>query len=118
MKGTRGLLSAFGLGVLMSCLILTARSQDPGAKEKPTRDPAVEATRAAKAASDRPEAIQSEHDKSAAFSPKNAMPINLALKGQPKEGKISGFDFARDPLNSDKPMTTFAEVMKTESEQK
>jgi hypothetical protein len=87
----------------------------PGRKGgQKVRDPAEEATRASKAAGDRPELRRSEHDKSDAFDPSKAMPINPALKAQPKEGKASGFDFARDPLNSDKPMTTFEEVMKAE----
>ncbi|MBY0528257.1 MAG: cytochrome B6 [Gemmataceae bacterium] len=38
------------------------------------------------------------------------------MKSQPKQGRILGFDFARDPLNAEKPFTTFAEVMKKESE--
>src|SRR4051794_36894057 len=118
MNRCTGLTAAFGLGFLMSCLVLTVRSQEPGAKDKKARDPAAEATAPGKASGDRPELRQSAHDKSDVFDPKNAMPINPALKAQPKEGKTLGFDFARDPLNSDKPMTPFAEVMKMESEQK
>jgi len=114
-----GVVAAFGLGFLVSCLVVTAHSQDPAAKGgQKARDPAEEATRAGKAAGDRPELQKSEHDKSNAFDPKKAMPINPALKAQPKEGKATGFDFARDPLNSDKPMTTFEEVMKAEIAQK
>ena len=44
-----------------------------------------------------------------------ARPVSPALKGQPKEGRITGFDFARDPLNADKPFTTFEEVKSKES---
>jgi hypothetical protein len=36
------------------------------------------------------------------------------LKTQPKEGKISGFDFARDPLNADVPHQDPAEIMAKE----
>jgi len=111
-------MAAFGLGFLMSCLALTVQSQEPRAKQDKARDPAGEVTSPAKADGDRPELKQSAHDKSDVFDPQTAMPINPALKGQPKEGKLSGFDFARDPLNSERPMTPFAEVMKKESEQK
>jgi cytochrome c peroxidase len=111
-----GLMAAFGVGFLMSALALTGQSQEP--KDKKARDPAADATAAAKSSGDRPELRQSEHDRSDAFSPKKAMPITPALKGQPKEGKMPGFDFARDPLNSEKPMTTLAEVMKLETAQK
>jgi len=113
-----GLTAAFGLGFFMSCLALTVRSQEPGSKDGKARDPAAEATAKAKAAGDRPELRQTDHDKSDLFDPKKAMPINPALKAQPKEGKMLGFDFARDPLNSDKPMTPSAAVMKMESDQK
>jgi cytochrome c peroxidase len=118
MNRCTGLMAAFGLGFLMSCLVLTVRSQEPGAKDKKARDPAAEATAPAKVAGNRPELRQSDHDKSDVFDPKKAMSINPALKAQPKEGKMLGFDFARDPLNSDKPMTALAEVMKLETEQK
>lgn len=48
----------------------------------------------------------------------NRCPSPGRSKGQPKDGRITGFDFARDPLNAPKPFTTLAEVMKMESEQK
>jgi cytochrome c peroxidase len=67
---------------------------------------------------DRPEAKPTNHDRSDVFAATNAMPINQALKQQPKQGKNSGFDFYRDPLNTDKPMTTFAEVMKKDMAEK
>ena len=36
------------------------------------------------------------------------------LKSQPKEGKISGFDFYRDPLNADHPQQSPEEIMQKE----
>ena len=36
-------------------------------------------------------------------------------KDQPKEGRITGFDFYRDPLNADHPVTTLEEIMENES---
>ena len=39
-------------------------------------------------------------------------PSSPVLRQQPKEGKNSGFDFVRDPLNSDAPMTSPDELMR------
>ncbi len=60
----------------------------------------------------RPEQQLSDHDRSDIFKATNAPPSSPAFKGQPKEGKVTGFDFYRDPLNADKPMMTFEEVMR------
>ena len=50
-----------------------------------------------------------QHDSSDAFAAPKAQPASTALKNQPDEGKILGFDLYRDPLNANKPMTTFQE---------
>jgi cytochrome c peroxidase len=51
----------------------------------------------------RPEQRKSEHDRSDLFKSQNAQPSSPVFKTQDKEGKNSGFDFYRDPLNSDQP---------------
>lgn len=66
----------------------------------------------------RPEQKQSPHDRADRFKATAAQAINAELADQPKEGENTGFDFYRDPLNSDKPMTTFEEVMKQDVEAK
>ena len=48
-----------------------------------------------------------------AFAAPNAMPSSPAFGDQPKQGRITGFDFYRDPLNVDEPMTTFEEAGET-----
>jgi cytochrome c peroxidase len=50
------------------------------------------------------------HDKSDIFKASNATPLSDAFKNQPDNGKISGFDFYRDALNSKKPFETFEEI--------
>jgi cytochrome c peroxidase len=60
----------------------------------------------------RPEQNKNEHDRSNVFSATNATPSSPAFNNQPDKGKISGFDFYRDPLNAKKPMQTFEETMK------
>jgi len=62
----------------------------------------------------RPEQQLTEQDHPEKFAPENVMPVSPALKTQPKEGKLAGFDFARDPLNSDKPMQSAQEIMEKE----
>src|SRR3954469_14968168 len=78
-------------------------------------DPAADAIAVQNAPNERPEQKVTEHDRSPVFDITKPAPITMDLKNQPKMGRITGFDFARDPLNSDKSFTTFDEVMKKES---
>src|SRR5206468_4450404 len=48
----------------------------------------------------------------------DAAPASTVFRSQPKAGRISGFDFYRDPLNSDQPFTKFEDVLKKESANK
>jgi cytochrome c peroxidase len=63
----------------------------------------------------RPEQQKSEHDRSRIFDDDHAKPNTEATRPQPKEGKITGFDFYRDPLNAEKPKTTLLEIFEKES---
>jgi cytochrome c peroxidase len=63
----------------------------------------------------RPEQRKTEHDRSDVFDARKARPSSPVFEGQPKDGKISGFDFFRDPLNADRPFVTFEEVMNREA---
>lgn len=51
------------------------------------------------------------HDGSDKFDATKAIPISPVITNQPQEGKITGFDFYRDPLDSKKPMQSFEEIM-------
>jgi hypothetical protein len=51
----------------------------------------------------RPEPQKTAHDKSDVFDELNAKPSSPAFRYQPGQGKVSGFDFYRDPLNSAEP---------------
>ncbi|MGC1274094.1 MAG: cytochrome B6 [Planctomycetaceae bacterium] len=64
---------------------------------------------------ERPEQKLTDHDRSDVFTPNQPAPITDALESQPLQGRITGFDFYRDPLNAPEPMTTFEEIMKAES---
>ena len=89
--------------------------QEPAPPVARPRDPAAEAKAVRAVPAERPEQQLTEHDRSDAFDPTKPAPISPALQDQPKQGRITGFDFARDPLNADKPFTTFEEVMEKES---
>jgi cytochrome c peroxidase len=103
----------------MGGLLLTVRStqdRQEGAKQSEKQhDPAADAVAVRKVSMDRPEQQLTAHDRSDLFDPTKPALLNASLNNQPKHGRTSGFDFARDPLNADKPFTTFAEVMKKES---
>jgi len=63
----------------------------------------------------RPEQQKTAHDRSDAFSVMKADPSSPDFKAQPKEGKITGFDFYRDPLNADRPFQPADEIVQKES---
>lgn len=88
-----------------------ANSQQP--PQRP-RDPAAVAMQVEDVPRERPEQQLTDHDRSDIFSRTRPAPITEALKNQPMDGRILGFDFARDPLNASKPFTTFQEVMEKE----
>ncbi len=109
----------FSAGVVVGSMLLLARSDQPrqpkDRQDKKPADAAAEATAERTVPADRPEQKLTRHDRSGVFAPDRPAPITAALKDQPNAGRLTGFDFARDPLNSDKPFTTLAEVMKKET---
>jgi len=109
------------LWLMLAALILVSASQaqreNAEAKRsnvEPLADAVQEAQTPRDVARDRPEQIQNEHDKSPIFKGDQAPSSSSALKQQPDEGKITGFDFVRDPLNAKKPMQTFQETMEAD----
>jgi len=112
-----GLVGTFLGGLLVGSTILSAWSgeTDKGKPPQKPRDPAAEALVQRDVKADRPEQSLTAHDRSNVFDPNKAPFINSALKDQPKQGKILGFDFARDPLGAPEPFTMFSDVMKKES---
>src|SRR5688500_14752193 len=88
--------------LVAASVVVVAWAQNP--PPRPQRDAVLEAQQPSAVKTDRPEQQKSAHDRSDVFNATKAPPVSPVLKGQPKEGKISGFDFARDPLNADRPM--------------
>jgi cytochrome c peroxidase len=66
----------------------------------------------------RPEQQLNAHDRADIFKGTSAEPASTAFDNQPDDGKMLGFDFARDPLNGKKPMMTFDEVYKQDVAEK
>ena len=105
------LAAGFGLGILSG----QGQGGDKAPQKKAPPDAVTDITQQQGVPADRPEQKLSQHDKSDVFNPDNTPPSSKALLKQPEQGKLPGFDFARDPLDSLKPKTTFAEVFKKES---
>ncbi len=102
---------------VLATLALTALSLQQSSQQK--RQDAVEsAQKPTPAASNRPETEKTNHDRATIFIATNAEPSSPVFSSQPKSGRISGFDFYRDPLGSDRPSMTFDEIFKKESANK
>lgn len=87
-------------------------------RARPAPDAAAAAQQVKDAPRERPEQKLSKHDQSPLFAPHAPAPISQALHDQPKQGRMLGFDFSRDPLNADKPLMSAAEIMQKESANK
>lgn len=112
-------LAPVGSAALLFALVLALASgaqepRRPAARDDAPKDAVADAQTPRDVPAERPEQKKSDHDRTIS----KAMPITRALAEQPKDGKNSGFDFYRDPLNSDRPMTTFEEVMEADVAEK
>lgn len=87
-------------------------------KDGAVRDAAADALSVQEVPPERREQKISEHDKGVTKSAAGPAPLSESFRPQPNEGRMKGFDFARDPLNAPAPFTTFEEVMKKESDAK
>jgi cytochrome c peroxidase len=85
---------------------------------KTAPDAVQEAQTARQVQSKRAEQQQTKHDQSDIFTGTNAPPSSPMLDNQPDQGKMLGFDFARDPLNAKRPMQPAEEIMKTDIAEK
>ncbi|HJU04030.1 MAG TPA: hypothetical protein VJ692_02685 [Nitrospiraceae bacterium] len=82
---------------------------------RPTRAPhdaVAEAQEPRAVPIERPEQRKTAHDRSGIFEAQKARPSSPVFQNQLRDGKISGFDFYRDPLNAEKPMQEPDEIMK------
>ncbi len=117
--------ASFGLSLLLGVILheaaLSAESSPPAAKQESRQlapDAVLEAQRPREVSVERPEQQKTEHDSSNIFAPSQAPFINQALKPQPDQGQILGFDFYVDPLGAKKPGMTFEEVFRVDVAEK
>jgi hypothetical protein len=94
------ILNAFSAGT--ATLLFIAWAQQPPAS-RPQRDAVSEAQQPSQVKAARPEQQKTPHDNADVFNPAKASPSSPVFETQPKQGRVSGFDFARDPLNADRP---------------
>lgn len=110
--------SVIRAGVMVATLAAGAsfsNAQDsPRAPGGQVRDAVADAQTPRRVPATRPEQKLSPHDQSGIFTPLKAQPSSTAFKNQPDDGRVLGFDFYRDGLNSKKPMQTFEETMRTD----
>jgi len=99
-------------GAVAGSLVLLAWAQTP--TPRPQQDAVAQAQQPSPVKATRPEQQKNAHDNSAVFDPARAASASPAFQSQPKQGKLSGFDFARDPLNADQPNQSPEEIMKKE----
>jgi cytochrome c peroxidase len=92
--------------------VMCAHADD--SKKAPPHDAVAEAQTPQAVPETRPEQKKSEHDRSSRFEAENAPSSSGALKGQPEEGKATGFDPYKDPFNAKKPNETFQAIMKAD----
>jgi cytochrome c peroxidase len=104
-----------GLASTMAMLGGALYALSAGQSEKTQSPDAVQEAQAPRApGGSRPEQQKSEHDRSQVFDPGQAPPASQAFPQQPEQGKETGFDFARDPLNAKKAGQTFDETMQAD----
>jgi cytochrome c peroxidase len=108
-------LPLFAAALTLSLLIASGAQQNP---PSPPPDAVGQAQTPSPVQATRPEQNKTEHDRSDIFNGTNAKPSSPVSKGQPKEGKISGFDFYRDPLNADRPSQPPEEIVQKETANK
>ena len=99
------------LTIFVATLPSSSFAQAPNPPARTLPDAVQEARTSRKVSEKRPEQKLSAHDQSEIFGANKAAPSSPALKEQPDEGEMKGFDFARDPLNSKKPMQSPEEIV-------
>jgi cytochrome c peroxidase len=112
----------FFVAALMSCFaaaIVLYSNNGIGQQRAPGPSDAVQdAQTPRQVEAKRPEQQKNNHDQSTIFEGANAPASSPVLESQPDQGKMLGFDFARDPLNAKRPMQPPEEIMKNDIAEK
>jgi cytochrome c peroxidase len=112
------LFAGVGLFVISFGLTVSGAQEERQAREKRPYDAVAEAQTSREVPIERPEQKKTGHDRADLFEAPKARASSAILADQPKEGRISGFDFYRDPLNADNPNQDPGEIVKKESANK
>ena len=83
-------------------------------RESSTRDAVEEAQTPRQVPSKRPEQQKSTHDQSDIFGGASALPSSPIFQNQPDQGRMLGFNLARDPLKAKQPMQPAEEIQKND----
>jgi len=102
---------SFAVWTSALCLGDLALSRVSGQQAAPA-DAVTQAQQPTTVQNKRPEQTKSQHDNAGPFSAKEATSSSPVFSSQPKEGKNSGIDYYRDPLNSDHPNQDPDEIMR------
>src|SRR4051812_27161790 len=103
MKSPSSLAVGLGLGFVLGLVRLSVHSSQKvkdGKKPAVPFDAVTDAQEPREVPADRPEQKLSKHDKSDVFEPPTAPSSSPALEKQPEKGRMTGFDFRRDPLGA------------------
>jgi cytochrome c peroxidase len=101
-SAVRDVITALLATSLASCGVNSGWAQTSSPTTPPS-DAILRAQQTSPVAMKRPEQMRTAHDLSDIFDARKADPSSPVFLSQPKQGKISGFDFYRDPLNADRP---------------
>jgi cytochrome c peroxidase len=113
-KQTLSVACVLGVCVVTALSLQNSQRQVSGS-QKQTTDAVEAAQKPAAVPNNRPEQQKTDHDRSALFTLADAEPSSAVFRNQPNAGRLTGFDFYRDPLGSPRPLMTFDEIMNKES---
>jgi hypothetical protein len=105
------------VGVCVGVAVLLYSTTGIGQQKErttPVPDAVEDAQTPRQVQSKRPEQQKNSHDQSDVFDGTRAPASSSVLENQPDQGKMLGFDFARDPLNAKRPMQPAEEIMKND----
>lgn len=102
---------------VLAVTVVTTLSIQQRSQTRPD-DAVAAAEKPSPVAPDRPEQQKTDHDRSFVSIAANAEPSSPVFASQPSSGKITGFDFYRDPLNAAHPFMTLDDIMQKESANK
>ena len=105
------------IGVVVFTLMLYAAT-GISQQTPPSPDAVQEAQTPRQVQVARPEQQKTSHDQADIFSATNAPSSSPVFETQPDQGKMLGFDFARDPLNAKRPMQPAEEIVKQDTADK